>query len=52
VVSRLDIVVGDYVTACSLKNVVHGFEWAFAGVYGPNGDRDRRLLWGDASVQL
>jgi hypothetical protein len=27
------------------KNVVDGFEWAFAGVYGPNGNSDRCWLW-------
>ena len=40
----MDTEVGDYVAACSFKNVVDGFEWAFAGVYGSNGDCDRRLL--------
>jgi hypothetical protein len=45
VVSSLVTEVGDFVAACSFKNVVDGFEWAFAGVYGPNSDWDRRLLW-------
>jgi exonuclease III len=45
VVSRVDTVVGDCVAACSFKNVVDGFVWAFAGVYGPNGDFERRCLW-------
>jgi hypothetical protein len=45
VVSRVDAVVGEFVAACSFKNVVDGFAWAFAGVYGPNGDIDRRCLW-------
>lgn len=31
--------------ACSFRNEVNGFEWAFAGVYGPNGDSDIGLLW-------
>jgi hypothetical protein len=52
VVSRLDMEVEDYVAACSLKNVVDGFEWAFAGVYGPNGDCDRRLLWDELAGLL
>jgi exonuclease III len=45
VVSRLDMEVGECVAACSFKNVVEGFEWAFAGVYGPNGDFDRHCFW-------
>jgi exonuclease III len=44
VVTRLDMEVGECVAACSFKNVVDDFEWAFAGVYGPNGDFDR-CLW-------
>lgn len=36
---------GDYVAACSFKNVIDGYQWAFAGVYGPNLDRSRSLLW-------
>lgn len=31
-------------TICSFRNVVDNFVWAFAGVYGPNVDLDRRLL--------
>ncbi|KAG6669591.1 hypothetical protein CIPAW_01G254900 [Carya illinoinensis] len=27
------------------RSVIDGFMWAFAGVYGPNADSDRRLLW-------
>jgi hypothetical protein len=30
------------VVACMFKNVMDGFEWAFAMVYGPNGNSDRR----------
>ena len=45
VVTKVDMEVGECVAACSFINVVNGFEWAFAGVYGPNGDFDRRRLW-------
>jgi exonuclease III len=45
VVSRLDKEEGECVVACSFKNVMDDFKWAFAGVYGPNGDFDRRRLW-------
>ena len=44
VVTRLDMEVGEFVAACTFKNVVDGFEWAFAGVYGPNGNCDKWLL--------
>lgn len=30
--------------ACSFRNIKDNFEWAFAVVYGPNIDSDRRLL--------
>lgn len=26
------------------RNIVDGFKWAFGGVYGPNGERLRRIL--------
>jgi exonuclease III len=45
VVTRLDMEVGEYVAAYTFKNVMDGFEWAFARAYGPNEDIDRRLLW-------
>jgi hypothetical protein len=45
VVNRMEVEVGDYVTTCSFKNVNDGYEWAFVGVYGPNGDLDRHFLW-------
>jgi hypothetical protein len=45
VVTKLDTEVGECVAACSFKNVLDDFEWAFAGVYGPNGVFDRRRLW-------
>ena len=35
----------DYTLAVSFKNVVDRSIWALAGVYGPNSNRDRRLLW-------
>ena len=44
VVTRLEMEVGYCVPAYTFKNVVDSFEWAFAGVYGPNGDYDRCLL--------
>ena len=52
VVSRLNMEVGECVVACSFKNVVDGFEWAFARVYGPNGNIDRRRLWDELAGLL
>ena len=52
VVTRLNMEVGECVAACSFKNVVDGFEWVFAGVYGPNGDIDRRWLWDELAGLL
>ena len=49
VVSKLEVEVGEDVAACSFRNEVDGFEWAFARVYGPNGDSDRSLLWDELS---
>jgi hypothetical protein len=37
--------VGEPIFACSFRNVEYQFTWAFAGVYGPNSNCDRRLLW-------
>jgi hypothetical protein len=47
VVEKVDVCVGDDTLAVSFRNVVDLSVWAFAGVYGPNLDRDRRLLWGE-----
>ena len=35
---------GSFSVSCKFKSVVDQFGWAFAGVYGPNSVRDRRLL--------
>jgi exonuclease III len=45
VVEKIEEYVGEFSVACSFRNVEDGFSWAFAGVYGPNLDGDRRLLW-------
>ena len=52
VVNRLEMEMGDYVAVCTLKNVDEGFVWAFVGVYGPNGDSDKRLLWDELAGLL
>ncbi|XP_042950267.1 uncharacterized protein LOC122282377 [Carya illinoinensis] len=45
VVEKLEEFVGMFTVACSFRSVIDGYMWAFAGVYGPNIDRDHRLLW-------
>jgi hypothetical protein len=34
-----------FILACSFRHVKDEFSLVFVGVYGPNYDRDRRLLW-------
>jgi exonuclease III len=45
VVSKIDCCVGNFVVACHFRNVEDELVWAFAGVYGPNGNLVRRHLW-------
>ncbi|KAG6636557.1 hypothetical protein CIPAW_11G119300 [Carya illinoinensis] len=45
VVENIDKFVGEYFVGCLFKNSEDGFEWAFAGVYGPNLEGEWRLLW-------
>jgi exonuclease III len=40
-----DCVKGQFSISCRFKNVQDQFEWAFSGVYGPNVDADRFILW-------
>ena len=45
VVEKLEEAVGDFLVSCRFRNVGDNFEWAFTGVYGPNVDREKRLMW-------
>ena len=36
---------GQYSISCRFRNVQDQFEWAFLGVYGPNADAERFILW-------
>jgi hypothetical protein len=45
VVEKIEECVGDFSIVCSFRSVNDNFEWAFAGVYGPNVNNDRRKLW-------
>jgi hypothetical protein len=44
---KLEVCVGEFVTACSFKNVENDFVWAFAGGYGPNQDYLKCLHYGE-----
>lgn len=39
--------IGEYSMVFFFRNLEDGFEWAFAGVYRPNLDSSRRLMWDD-----
>jgi exonuclease III len=41
--------VGCFTVACSFRSICDDFTWAFAGVYGPNRDNDRLMLWEELS---
>jgi hypothetical protein len=45
VVEKLEVCEGRFIIACSFRSVEDNFEWAFAGVYGPNEENDQQLLW-------
>ena len=45
VVEKVEEYIGSFLIACAFKCVSDGFSWAFAGVYGPNLDSDRSMLW-------
>lgn len=44
VVEKLEEFVREYTMACSFLSVKDNFLWAFASVYGPNLDSDKRLM--------
>lgn len=51
VVEKIECV-GAYYVACSLRSVDGNFEWAFASVYGPNDNNDRRVFWDELAGLL
>ena len=44
VVEKMEEAVGQFSISCGFKNVKNQLEWAFTSVYGPNTNRDGRLL--------
>jgi hypothetical protein len=49
VVQKLDEAVGHFSISCKFRDVANNHEWAFSGVYGPNADTERRLMWDELS---
>ena len=45
VVEQLDVAKGEFTLSCKFKCVEDGLEWMYSGVYSPNRDLNRRLLW-------
>ena len=45
VVEKVKEAVGHFSVSCKFKNVGDQFEWAFIGVYGPNLNKRRRVMW-------
>jgi hypothetical protein len=44
-VEKIDNVSGEYSLSCKFRNVGNNVEWVFSGVYGPNSDAARGILW-------
>uniref|UniRef100_A0A2N9HJW1 Reverse transcriptase domain-containing protein n=1 Tax=Fagus sylvatica TaxID=28930 RepID=A0A2N9HJW1_FAGSY len=45
VVEKMDSAVGQYSISCKFRNVLDQTDWAFSGVYGPNINRERDIMW-------
>jgi hypothetical protein len=45
VVEKIEAAVGHFSVSCKFQNVLDQREWAFSGVYGPNIDRERLVMW-------
>lgn len=49
VVEKIDVSVGQFSVSVLLKGVLDGFEWVCTGIYGPNTDHHRAVLWEEQS---
>jgi hypothetical protein len=45
VVEKIEDAVGVYFVSCKFRPVINHQEWAFSGVYGPQTDRERLIMW-------
>jgi hypothetical protein len=48
-VECIDEAIGTFSLSCKFKSVLDQFVWAFSGVYGPNDNSERILLWEELS---
>ena len=49
VVEKIDVSVGQFSVSVLLRGVLDGFEWVCTGIYGPNADLNRAILWEELS---
>jgi exonuclease III len=49
VVEKIDEAVGLFSVSCKFRCISDQYEWAFSGVYGPQSNRDRRVMWDELS---
>ena len=42
---KIDDAVENYSVSCKFQSVLNQSEWVFSGVYGPQMDRERLLMW-------
>ena len=49
VFEKLDVIAGQFSISVLLRGVVDDFVWACTGVYGPNDDGQRSILWEELS---
>jgi hypothetical protein len=45
VIEKLEDAVGNFSISCKFQFVLTRQEWVFTGVYGPQTDSDRLLMW-------
>jgi hypothetical protein len=44
-VEKIEDAVGIYSVSCKFRNVADQKVWMYSGVYGPNADRERSIMW-------
>lgn len=49
---KINECVGEFTLAVTFRNIEDQFTWVFAGVYGPNFDRDRKILRDELASML
>ena len=49
VVKKIDVLVGQFSVSVLFRGVMDGFEWVCNGIYGPNADPFKAILWEELS---